>query len=115
MFRTYIFPFLVLTLLPVVFRLIVKLHLLPPLLYAVIAQVFSRDWSLTHPVISIGIFMVLTLYSVLRWFWPLLQNRMEERQLRQLVDVQLDLARELGIENPTFEAQDDHIILRNDS
>lgn len=115
MFRTYILPFLVLTLLPVIFRLIVKLHLLLPLLYAVIAQVFSLDWSLTHPVISIGIFMVFTLCSVLRWFWPLLQSWMEESQLQQLVAVQLDLAHELGIDNPTLKAQDGHPFLRNDS
>lgn len=65
-----------------VFRLLVRLWLLPPLAWWGLCAKVYPQWSAAHPLIAYGVLAMLVLVMLAAWFGPLLENRRLERQVR---------------------------------
>ena len=93
----------VLFLLPVLFRLTLKLRLGIPMLYAVLMLTAFLDWYRANTALADGIFFVLIGLAALSWvvtlfhhLWDLLEDWREERATAELLGYRVRQARAAG-------------------
>lgn len=92
-----------LMLLPILFRLALKLRLGIPLLYALLALTVFHGWYQAHTALADGIFFALVALAALSWvvtllrrLWDLLADRREERAMADLLAYRVQQARAAG-------------------
>ena len=90
-------------LLPILFRLALKLRLGIPMLYAVLALTVLHDWTRANPALADGIFFALVTLAALSWvvtllrrLWDLLEDWREERAMADLLAYRVRQARASG-------------------
>lgn len=90
-------------LLPLLFRLALKLRLGIPLLYALLALTVFHGWYQAHTALADGIFFVLVGLAALSWvvtllrrLWELLEDWREERAMADLLAYRVRQARARG-------------------
>ena len=83
---------IVLFLLPILFRLALKLRLGIPMLYATLMLTAFLDWYRANTALADGIFFALVALAALSWMvtllrrlWDLLENWREERAVAELL------------------------------
>ena len=89
-----------LLLLPVLFRLALKLRLGIPMLYAVLMLTAFHGWYQAHTALADGIFFALVGLAALSWvvtllrrLWDLLEDWREERAMAELLAYRVGQAR----------------------
>ena len=92
-----------LMLLPILFRLAVKLRLGIPMLYAVLMLTAFHGWYQAHTALADGIFFALVGLAALSWvvtllrrLWDLLEDWREERAMADLLAYRVRQARAAG-------------------
>lgn len=92
-----------LMLLPILFRLALKLRLGVPMLYAVLMLTAFHGWYQAHAALADGIFFALTGLAALSWvvtllrrLWDLLADWREERAMADLLAYRVRQARAAG-------------------
>ena len=92
-----------LLLLPVLFRLALKLRLGIPMLYAVLMLTAFHGWYQAHTALADGIFFALVALAALSWvvtllrrLWELLEDWREERAMAELLAYRVRQARAAG-------------------
>lgn len=92
-----------LMLLPILFRLAVKLRLGIPMLYAVLMLTAFHGWYQAHTALADGIFFALIGLTALSWvvtllrrLWELLEDWREERAMAELLAYRVRQARAAG-------------------
>ena len=92
-----------LLLLPVLFRLALKLRLGIPMLYAVLMLTAFHGWYQAHTALADGIFFALVGLAALSWvvtllrrLWDLLEDWREERAMAELLAYRVRQARAAG-------------------
>lgn len=85
-----------------VFRILVKLKLMPVLLYVACANLIFPGWVAEHTALYGVILAVLLLVTALRWAAPWLMEYMEDRRLKGQIAAQAHMARELGYQDDQF-------------
>ena len=92
-----------LLLLPVLFRLALKLRLGIPMLYAVLMLTAFHGWYQAHTALADGIFFALVGLAALSWvvtllrrLWELLEDWREERAMAELLAYRVRQARAAG-------------------
>ena len=92
-----------LMLLPILFRLAVKLRLGIPMLYAVLMLTAFHGWYQAHTALADGIFFALVGLAALSWvvtllrrLWDLLEDWREERAMAELLAYRVRQARAAG-------------------
>ncbi|MCR2026632.1 hypothetical protein [Anaerotruncus colihominis] len=92
-----------LMLLPILFRLAVKLRLGIPMLYAVLMLTVFHGWYQAHIALADGIFFALIGLTALSWvvtllrrLWELLEDWREERAMAELLAYRVRQARAAG-------------------
>ena len=92
-----------LMLLPILFRLALKLRLGVPMLYAVLMLTAFHGWYQAHTALADGIFFVLVGLAALSWvvtllrrLWDLLEGWREERAMADLLAYRVRQARAAG-------------------
>ena len=92
-----------LMLLPILFRLAVKLRLGIPMLYAVLMLTAFHGWYQAHTALADGIFFALVGLAALSWvvtllrrLWELLEDWREERAMAELLACRVRQARAAG-------------------
>ena len=92
-----------LMLLPILFRLVLKLRLGIPMLYALLMLTAFHGWYQAHAALADGIFFALTGLAVLFWvvtllrrLWDLLADWREERAMADLLAYRVRQARAAG-------------------
>ena len=92
-----------LLLLPVLFRLALKLRLGIPMLYAVLMLTAFHGWYQAHAALADGIFFALVGLAALSWvvtllrrLWELLEDWREERAMAELLAYRVRQARAAG-------------------
>ena len=92
-----------LMLLPILFRLALKLRLGIPMLYAVLMLTAFHGWYQAHAALADGIFFALVgvaalswLVTLLRRLWGLLEDWREERAMAELLAYRVRQARAAG-------------------
>lgn len=92
-----------LMLLPILFRLALKLRLGIPLLYALLALTVFHGWYQAHTALADGIFFALVALAALSWvvtllrrLWDLLADWREERAMADLLAYRVRQARAAG-------------------
>ena len=92
-----------LMLLPILFRLALKLRLGIPMLYAVLMLTAFHGWYQAHTALADGIFFALVglaalswLVTLLRRLWGLLEDWREERTMAELLAYRVRQARAAG-------------------
>ena len=92
-----------LMLLPVLFRLALKLRLGIPMLYAVLMLTAFHGWYQAHTALADGIFFALIGLTALSWvvtllrrLWELLEDWREERAMADLLAYRVRQARAAG-------------------
>lgn len=92
--------FLALTVLAAVFRLafqlLVRLWLLPPLIWWALGKVLYPQWSAAHPLLFYGVLAVLILVMLAVWFGPLVARQRENKRLERMVSEGISRARAEG-------------------
>ena len=90
-------------LLPILFRLAVKLRLGIPMLYAVLMLTVFHGWYQAHTVLADGIFFALVGLVILSWvvtllrrLWGMLEDWREERAMAELLAYRIRQARAAG-------------------
>ena len=90
-------------LLPILFRLALKLRLGIPMLYALLALTVFHGWYQAHTVLADGIFFALVGIAALSWvvtllrrLWDLLGDWREERAMAELLGYRVRQARAAG-------------------
>ena len=90
-------------LLPILFRLALKLRLGIPMLYALLALTVFHSWYQAHTALADGIFFALVGIAVLSWvvtllrrLWDLLEDWREERAMAELLAYRVRQARAAG-------------------
>ena len=90
-------------LLPILFRLALKLRLGIPMLYALLALTVFHGWYQTHTALADSIFFALVGLAALSWvvtllrhLWELLGDWREERALAELLAYRVRQARAAG-------------------
>ena len=90
-------------LLPILFRLALKLRLGVPMLYAVLMLTAFLDWYRANTALADGIFFVLIGLAALSWvvtllrrLWGLLEDWREERAVADLLTYRVRQARAAG-------------------
>ena len=90
-------------LLPILFRLALKLRLGIPMLYALLALTAFHGWYQAHTALADGIFFVLVGLAALSWvvtllrrLWELLEDWREERAMADLLASRVRQARAAG-------------------
>lgn len=84
----------VIALLPLVLRLVVKTHLIVPILYVIVTALFFPEWATAHGALSFGILGILLMVVVLSWVLPVLARHREERMMEKALLLQIRAARE---------------------
>ncbi len=94
---------IVLFLLPILFRLALKLRLGIPMLYATLMLTAFLDWYRANTALADGIFFALVALAALSWMvtllrrlWDLLENWREERAGAELLACRVRQARAAG-------------------
>ncbi|PWM51301.1 MAG: hypothetical protein DBX60_07170 [Bacillota bacterium] len=64
------------------FKLLVKLRILPLLVWLGLGKGLYPSWSAAHPLIFCGVLAALALLMVFSWLGPWLESRRLERQVR---------------------------------
>ncbi len=92
-----------LMLLPILFRLALKLRLGIPMLYAVLMLTAFHGWYQAHTDLADGIFFGLVALAALSWvvtllrrLWELLEDWREERAMAELLAYRVRQARAAG-------------------
>ena len=92
-----------LMLLPILFRLALKLRLGIPMLYALLALTAFHGWYQAHAALADGIFFALVGLAALSWvvtllrcLWDLLEDWREERAMAELLAYRVRQARAAG-------------------
>ena len=92
-----------LMLLPILFRLALKLRLGVPMLYAVLMLTAFHGWYQAHTALADGIFFALVGLAALSWvvtllrrLWELLEDWREERAMAELLAYRVRQARAAG-------------------
>ena len=92
-----------LMLLPILFRLALKLRLGIPMLYAVLMLTAFHGWYQAHIALADGIFFALIGLTALSWvvtllrrLWELLEDWREERAMAELLAYRVRQARAAG-------------------
>jgi len=92
-----------LMLLPILFRLALKLRLGIPMLYAVLMLTAFHGWYQAHTALADGIFFALVGLAALSWvvtllrrLWGLLEDWREERAMAELLAYRVRQARAAG-------------------
>ena len=92
-----------LMLLPILFRLALKLRLGIPMLYAVLMLTAFHGWYQAHTALADGIFFGLVALAALSWvvtllrrLWELLEDWREERAMAELLAYRVRQARAAG-------------------
>ena len=92
-----------LMLLPILFRLAVKLRLGIPMLYAVLMLTAFHGWYQAHAALADGIFFAMAGLAALSWvvtllrrLWDLLEDWREERAMADLLAYRVRQARAAG-------------------
>ena len=92
-----------LVLLPILFRLALKLRLGIPMLYAVLMLTAFHGWYQAHAALADGIFFALVALAALSWvvtllrrLWELLEDWREERAMAELLAYRVRQARAAG-------------------
>ena len=92
-----------LMLLPILFRLVLKLRLGIPMLYAVLMLTAFHGWYQAHTALADGIFFALVGLAALSWvvtllrrLWDLLEDWREERAMADLLAYRIRQARAAG-------------------
>ena len=92
-----------LMLLPILFRLALKLRLGIPMLYAVLMLTAFHGWYQAHAALADGIFFALVGLAALSWvvtllrrLWDLLEDWREERAMAELLAYRVRQARANG-------------------
>ena len=92
-----------LMLLPILFRLALKLRLGVPMLYAVLMLTAFHGWYQANTALADGIFFVLVGLTALSWvvtllrrLWELLEDWREERAMAELLAYRVRQARAAG-------------------
>ena len=85
-----------------VLRILVKLKLMPVLIYLACANLIFPGWVSQHTVLYGVILAVLLLVTVLRWAAPWLMEYMEDRRIKGQIAAQAHMARELGYQDDQF-------------
>ena len=90
-------------LLPILFRLALKLRLGIPMLYALLMLTALHSWYQAHAALADGIFFALVGLAVLSWMvtllrrlWDLLEDWREERAMTDLLAYRVRQARAAG-------------------
>ena len=90
-------------LLPILFRLALKLRLGIPMLYALLALTAFHGWYQAHAALADGIFFALVGLAALSWvvtllrrLWDLLEDWREERAMADLLAYRVRQARAAG-------------------
>ena len=90
-------------LLPILFRLALKLRLSIPMLYAVLMLTAFHGWYQAHTALADGIFFALVGLAALSWvvtllrrLWDLLEDWREERAMADLLAYRVRQARAAG-------------------
>lgn len=90
-------------LLPILFRLALKLRLGIPMLYAVLMLTAFHGWYQIHTALADGIFFALIAHAALSWvvtlfrhLWDLLEDWREERAMADLLAYRVRQARAAG-------------------
>ena len=90
-------------LLPILFRLALKLRLGVPMLYALLALTVFHGWYQAHTVLADGIFFAMVALTALSWvvtllrhLWDLLEDWREERAAAELLAYRVRQARAAG-------------------
>ena len=92
-----------LMLLPILFRLALKLRLGIPMLYALLALTAFHGWYQAHTALADGIFFALVGLAALSWvvtllrrLWGVLEDWREERAMAELLAYRVRQARAAG-------------------
>ena len=92
-----------LMLLPILFRLALKLRLGIPMLYAVLMLTVFHGWYQAHTALADGIFFAMAGLAALSWvvtllrrLWDLLEDWREERAMADLLAYRVRQARAAG-------------------
>ena len=92
-----------LVLLPILFRLALKLRLGIPMLYTVLMLTIFRGWYQAHTALADGIFYAMVGIAALSWvvtllrrLWELLEGWREERAMADLLAYRVRQARASG-------------------
>ena len=92
-----------LALLPILFRLALKLRLGIPMLYAVLMLTAFHGWYQAHTALADGIFFALVGLAALSWvvtllrrLWDVLEDWREERAMAELLAYRVRQARAAG-------------------
>ena len=92
-----------LVLLPILFRLALKLRLGVPMLYAALMLTVFHSWYQAHTALADGIFFALVGIAALSWvvtllrrLWDLLDDWREERAMAELMTYRVRQARASG-------------------
>ena len=92
-----------LVLLPILFRLALKLRLGIPMLYAILMLTAFHGWYQAHTALADGIFFALVGLAALSWvvtllrrLWDLLEDWREERAMADLLAYRVRQARAAG-------------------
>ena len=90
-------------LLPILFRLALKLRLGIPMLYALLVLTAFHGWYQAHAALADGIFFALVGIAVLSWvvtllrrLWGVLEDWREERAMAELLAYRVRQARAAG-------------------
>ena len=90
-------------LLPILFRLALKLRLGIPMLYALLALTVFHDWYQAHTALADGIFFAMVALAALSWvvtllryLWDLVEDWREERAAAELLAYRVRQARAAG-------------------
>lgn len=70
---------------PLVIQLLIKLRLLPLVVYGILVETLFADWAELHPFISTGIFVAIALLVIISWLQPLFHRISEDRMAEQIV------------------------------
>ena len=103
MFKQIIFPILLIAFFPIILKLMVKLRLLPAMLYAVLGNTFFLSWSAENRVLADGILFALLALTALSWLVTLYRKAAErfgfsrtQRQRNKFLSEQLRTAKSVG-------------------
>ena len=90
-------------LLPILFRLALKLRLGVPMLYALLALTVFHSWYQAHTALADGLFFALIGLAALSWvvtllrrLWGILEDWREERAMAELLACRVRQARAAG-------------------
>lgn len=92
----------VLVLIPIVLKIIYKLHLLPLAVYYVLIKTVFVEWSEAHPYISIGLFAFFIMWALFFWLRPIFCRIQEDRETKQLLLNGIRIMHEQGFSDDQY-------------